>query len=166
LLLGVAWRDAEKALQLCHSEEPVSRWLPRWAKEQSRPRQIEVSRARFLVVPIRSGLLGITRGSRCFLVRNGPLTRPAPAGESAGSGTPSPPRGRGAQTLMSPRPDRGFQSEIPRRPDQIGAPRNDTRVAVSLSAQRTPHPSPSADGLVKAPAAGHPLPQGGEGHKR
>jgi hypothetical protein len=26
-----------------------------------------------------------------------------------------------------------------------------------------PHPAPSADGLVKAPAAGHPLPQGGEG---
>ena len=26
--------------------------------------------------------------------------------------------------------------------------------------QLTPHPSPSADGLVKAPAAGHPLPLG------
>ena len=27
----------------------------------------------------------------------------------------------------------------------------------------TPSPAPSADGLMKAPAAGHPLPQGGEG---
>jgi len=25
---------------------------------------------------------------------------------------------------------------------------------------KTPHPAPSADGLVKAPAAGHPLPKG------
>jgi hypothetical protein len=35
-----------------------------------------------------------------------------------------------------------------------------TALWASSPSQVTPHPSLSADGLVKAPAAGHPLPKG------
>jgi hypothetical protein len=55
---------------------------------------------------------------------------------------------------------------IPPSTGQCGIPlprlrdRNDTWVLISPQRETTPHPSPSADGLVKAPPAGHPLPKG------
>jgi hypothetical protein len=54
----------------------------------------------FPINPLLIPMLGIIFGTAMVvgivaIVHLDPLTRPAPAGESAGCGPPSPPRGRG-----------------------------------------------------------------------
>ena len=49
------------------------------------------------------------------------------------------------------------------RPRPLGTEESPQFLDAGGPASRPPHPAPSADGLKKTPAAGHPLPQGGEG---
>jgi hypothetical protein len=77
---------------------------------------------------------------------------------------------RGAQTARSGKAGDSGNARQNQEPDHQKENENQeafhSQIIRSLQyfwRNRTPHPAPSTDGLVKAPEAGHPLPQGEEG---